>query len=77
MDQETLDIISTQTGCHDREEIEHWFEACDKDIVRTIMKLSNVIELPDRNKSAPSEFDEVRKIVDEKENIYFERNKGI
>lgn len=77
MDQSIIDIIRSQTGCEDVDCIERVYIECGEDVVKTIMQLSNVTEAPPRHIPTPSEFDEVRKIVDEKENIYFERNKGI
>jgi hypothetical protein len=77
MDQSIIDIIRSQTGCEDIESIQRTFAECGEDVVKTIMQLSSVTEAPPRNTPTPSEFDEIRRIVDEKENIYFERNKGI
>lgn len=78
MDQETLDIVYNQTNCKDCDVIQKIYLECNKDIVETLAKLSNITECASRNKTQPSEFDEFRKIMDEKEKIFYERTgKGI
>lgn len=74
MDAETLSIIKSQTGADDMHlddlHIERVYFECGSDIVKTIMKLSDLKDVTVQNKE-PSVFDDIRKIVDEKEQIYF------
>jgi hypothetical protein len=77
MDQETKEIISKQTGESDLLLIEKIFFECDSDIGATICKLQN-IEYKEPKKPKKTEFDDIRKILDEKDTIfqeYLEKNK--
>ena len=80
MDQEVLSIIKSQTGENDEQRIESIYKAKNNNVIDTIVHISNLIEnklRSDNNMSKPSIFDEIRKIVEEKENIYQNRNKHI
>lgn len=72
-DKEAIEMISNQTGMNDTERIQEVLQNNNGDIVKTIMLLSGIQECPDRNVTKPSEFDEIRKIVNEKEEIFFKR----
>lgn len=73
--EESIDIISKQTGVSDKAVIQETLIELNGDIIKTIMKLSHIDSCPEKCKSAPSEFDDIRRIVDEKENIYFQMKK--
>ena len=70
-----IDIIQKQTGVSDVDLIKRTFEAMKSDVVKTIMTLSSIVECPAKCKNITTEFEEVRKIVDEKENLYFQMKK--
>jgi hypothetical protein len=77
MDKEIIDIIKSQTGVSDELQIERVFYECNSDIVKTIMKISNINDNTLLiNKKENNVFDNIRTIVDEKEKIYQNRNKG-
>jgi len=69
MDAETKLIISNQTNIEDTLLIEKTFFECDSDIGATVLKLMNIpYKKPVLKK--PTEFDEYRKILDEKDTEY-------
>lgn len=70
--QDMIDIVKSQTDVQDEDYILTVFEECKKDIVKTIMTLSKIQHAPKRNTTTPSVFDEIRAIVDEKEQLFFE-----
>lgn len=76
MDKDVISIIKNQTEVQDEVYIERIYYECKSDLVSTIMKLSN-IKPPEVEVKPKTVFDDIRKIVDEKENIYHNRNKGI
>ena len=76
MDKELVDIIKSQTGVSDELQIERVFYECNGDIVKTIMKISNIDDNTSVIKKENNVFDNIRAIVDEKEKIYQNRNKG-
>lgn len=76
MDKEIIDIIKSQTGVSDELQIERVFYECNSDIVKTIMKISNINDNTSVRKKENNVFDNIRAIVDEKEKIYQNRNKG-
>ncbi len=75
MNKETLDIIKKQTFITDELEIERCFYENCEDILKTIMKLS---DLKEKQYDAPeaSVFDRIRQIVDDKEAVYHSINKN-
>ena len=75
MDKSVLDIIKKQTDVQDEILIERVYYECGNDPVKTITTLSN-IETIQKKDTPYTVFDHIRKIVDEKENIYHNRNKG-
>lgn len=75
MDKEVLDIIKKQTDIQDDLLIERVYYENGNDPVKTITTLSK-IEIIKKQDSPHTVFDDIRKIVDEKENIYHNRNKG-
>lgn len=77
MDKETISIIKNQTQEKDELHIERVYYQCGSDIVKTIMNLSNIKDNAPIKESTSSIFDDIRKIVDEKENIYHHRSKAI
>lgn len=80
MDLNTLSIIKNQTGITDEEHIKNIYKQKNNSIIDTIVHLSDLKEDTSRkenNESKPSIFVEIRKIIEEKENIYHNRNKGI
>ena len=70
MDQETKEIISKQTGENDLLLIEKTYFECEHDIGATICKLQN-ITYPEHKKQK-TEFDQIRVILNEKDQIYQE-----
>lgn len=76
MDKEIIDIIKSQTGVSDELQIERVFYECNSDIVKTIMKISNINDNTSVRKKENNVFDNIRAIVDEKEKLYQNRNKG-
>ena len=78
MDKETLNVIKNQTGSTDDLHIERIFYECDGDVVKTIMTISGIQEAAPRQPiSAPNVFDDIRKIVNEKEEIFRKISKDI
>jgi hypothetical protein len=76
MDKTVLDIIKKQTDISDDLLIERVYYESGNDPVKTITTLSNIEII--KTKDVPhTVFDDIRKIVDEKEKIYYNRNKGI
>lgn len=76
MDKESIEIIKSQTGMSDELQIERIFYECDSDIVKTIMKISNINDNTITQTRENNIFDNIRAIVDEKERIYQNRSKG-
>ena len=76
MDRDVITIIKNQTEIEDEVYIERIYYESKGDLIATIMKLSN-IEPPKVDVKPKTIFDDIREIVDEKENIYHNRNKGI
>lgn len=76
MDADVLSIIKNQTSVKDNVYIEKVYYECKSDIIATIMKLSD-IKVPQVQDKPKTIFDDIRAIVDEKESIYHNRNKGI
>jgi hypothetical protein len=72
--QNNIDIIKKQTDVDDDLLIERCLYENSNDILKTIMQLSNLKE-KEYYKAPDEVFDEIRKIVDEKEKIYHDRNK--
>lgn len=75
MDKSVLDIIKKQTDVQDDLLIERVYYESGNDPVKTITTLSK-IEIIKKKDTPHTVFDDIRKIVDEKENIYHNRNKG-
>ena len=71
MDKETKEIVSKQTDIADLIFIEKTFFECNGYIGATILKLMN-IEFKERPKPPVTEFDEYRKILDDKDTVYQE-----
>jgi hypothetical protein len=76
MDKSIIDIIKKQTNVTDDLLIERVYYECENDPVKTITTLSKIETIPKKDTNH-TVFDDIRKIVDEKENIYHNRNKGI
>lgn len=75
MEDHNVDIVLNQTGFTNRDVIKAMLDECKGDVIKTIMTLSGIKQCPDRCLSKPSEFDSIRQIVDEKENLYFQRKR--
>lgn len=74
---EDIDIIAKQTGITDKLAIRKCYFKNNKDMTNTIMELME-IETSHEDKSKytkPSEFDEIRNIMNEKERIYHLKSK--
>jgi hypothetical protein len=69
--QDAIDIVKNQTGIQDEDYISNVLKECDNDVVKAIMTLSDIKDAPKRNISTPSVFDEIRTIVNEKEQLFF------
>jgi hypothetical protein len=69
MDAETKSIISNQTNIEDTLLIEKTFFECNSDIGATVLTLMN-ISYKEKKVKKPTEFDEYRKILDEKDSEY-------
>lgn len=69
MDEETKAIIAKQTGENDLVLIEKTFYECECDVGATILNLMQ-FSYSERPKPAATEFDEYRKILDEKDAIF-------
>lgn len=70
---EDIDIIAKQTGITDKLQIRKCYFKNNKDITNTIMELMS-LEI-DKEHVKPSEFDEIRNIMNEKEKIYHLKSK--
>lgn len=75
MMEDAIDLIATQCGLDDsqHENIKQVLADNKNDVVKTIMVLCNIKECPDKNKPTPSIFDDIRMIVSEKEQLFFQR----
>lgn len=69
MDTETKSIISNQTNIDDTLLIEKTYFECNSDVGATVLKLMN-ISYKEKKVKQPTEFDEYRKILDEKDTEY-------
>ena len=69
MDTETKSIISNQTNIDDTLLIEKTYFECNSDVGATVLKLMN-ISYKEKKVKKPTEFDEYRKILDEKDTEY-------
>lgn len=69
MDQETKEIISKQTGVEDLVLIEKTYFANHGDIGATVCKLQN-LHFVEKPKPLYTKFDEIREILDEKDQIF-------
>lgn len=74
---EDIDIIAKQTGITDKLEIRKCYFKNNKDMTNTIMELMAIdISYEDKSKYIkPSEFDQIRNIMNEKERIYHLKSK--
>lgn len=72
MEADTLSIIRSQTGVDDDLYIERTYFECNSDIVKTIMALSDIKDNTTKEEDS-GVFVNIRKIMDEKEMIYFNR----
>ena len=64
-----IDIIMSQTNVDDRLYVERVFMECENDISQTVIKLMN-LKVEDKPKKEPTIFENIRKILNEKDNIY-------
>lgn len=69
MDDEIKSIISNQTNIEDTLLIEKTFFECNSDVGATVLTLMN-ISYKEKKAKQPTEFDEYRKILDEKDTEY-------
>jgi hypothetical protein len=69
--QDTIDIVKSQTDIQDEDYISNVLKECDNDVIKAIMTLSDIKDAPKRNVSTPSVFDEIRTIVNEKEQLFY------
>lgn len=69
-----IESIKMQTNVTDDVVIEQTFKDCQGDVLKTIMKLMDISEPP---KKAPTFFDNLREICDEKDTIYQELGKAV
>lgn len=74
MDEETKIIISNQTGEKDLVNIEKVYYECNGDIGETICKLQNIKYQP-KPKRPYNKMDEMREILDEKDEIFAKKCK--
>lgn len=65
-----IKIIQDQTDILDIEKIKTTFLECNKDITETIIKLSNLKSKTIKKIKEKTIFDEMRYILDAKDNIY-------
>lgn len=76
MNADVLSIIKNQTQVQDDVHIERIYYECQGDVIKTIIELSG-IKIPKHQEKPKTLFDDIREIVNEKESIYHNRNKGI
>lgn len=69
MDQSTKDIVSKQTGIDDMLLIEKVFFECNSDVGSCILTLMD-IKFETKPEPISTEFDEYRRILDDKDRIY-------
>lgn len=67
MDVAIKDMIRNQTNVHDMVLIERTYMECENDVVKTIMKLSNIVSK--ETVKTPTIFDELRTILDAKDAV--------
>lgn len=78
MDASVKEMIRSQTMVQDGVLIERTFHECEGNVVKTILKLSNLTTV--ETKPTPTLFDEMRAILDAKDAILQEKikeSKGI
>lgn len=68
--EDDINIIQMQTSETNSEIIKEIYEKHNKDMVKTIMEVSRLQESQRDKKVTDPVFDEIRKIVDEKERLY-------
>lgn len=71
------EMIRSQTSEEDDLVIERIYHECGQDVVKTIMKISNIEEAPPKPETL---FDKIRKICDDKDTVLQEKiaqSKGI
>jgi 5,10-methylenetetrahydrofolate reductase len=64
-----IDIVASQTGICDKLEIERVLIECGNDISLTIIRLMSLEEEKKKVKE-PTEFDQIREILADKEQVY-------
>lgn len=70
---ETICLISKQTGLNDLIYIERVYYECDRDEIKTIVKLMDrPYALTNEEKRPRTMFDDIRQICDEKDTIFQE-----
>ena len=67
-----ISTIKMQTNIEDEVLIEEIYKSCMCDMVKTIMELMNIKDVAASQSKIPSEFDNMREILAEKEQIYHE-----
>jgi 5,10-methylenetetrahydrofolate reductase len=66
-----IDIVASQTGICDKLEIERMLIECSNDVSLTIIRLLSLKETQKTVKE-PTEFDQIREILADKEKVYHE-----
>ena len=64
-----IDIVASQTGIHDRLQVERVLIECGNDVSSTIIKLM-LLEEEKKKVKEPTEFDQIREILADKEKVY-------
>ena len=64
-----IDIVASQTGIHDRLQVERVLIECGNDVSSTIIKLM-LLEEEKKKVKEPTEFDQIREILSDKEKVY-------
>ena len=64
-----IEIVASQTGIRDKLEIERALIECGNDVSSTIIKLMSLTE-EQRKVKEPTEFDQLREILADKEQVY-------